>query len=247
MFIFGVKVKRFILNEDLSQSSIYHYTDLSSLESILNSGCLYFTHFKSLNDSSEIDAAIDVFLNFLDLSLNLTMCNIVTRRSAEYLEKMVDDFKNGKYNPCDAEYDFYKDFIKRSKVCDYLIQSIKNDESILINNTDFFISSFCLNPDSLPMWINYAKLSNSQAINISFDYKKLTNSFLNNLQNIDADISCGKVMYSDFSNSEDKAEFLYSLSSKFLFNVQEDTIKNFNVNDIDNICSFVKLKFFKFE
>ena len=45
---------------------LYHYTDQTGLDGILSSGCMWATHFKFLNDSSEREHGFSVFSKAID-------------------------------------------------------------------------------------------------------------------------------------------------------------------------------------
>lgn len=123
-----------------SKKSIYHYTSIEALKSILEKKTLWLSDISFMNDESEIKYTFDLVCEYLD--------------------------SVKKY---DGEF---KDFIKKG------LNNIKNG----YNNEmryNYYVISFSLNPDSLPIWVYYTKNSNSAGFNIEFDKRDITSLIKN--------------------------------------------------------------------
>lgn len=118
-----------------NKTSIYHYTSIEGLKSILKNKTLWLSDISFMNDESEMKYTFDLVCNYLD--------------------------SVKKY---DGEF---KDFIKKG------LNNVKNNK----NNEmrwSYYVISFSLNPDSLPIWIYYTKNQNSAGFNIEFDKDIIT-------------------------------------------------------------------------
>lgn len=117
------------------KKSIYHYTSIDGLKSILKNKSIWLSDISFLNDESEMKYTLDLINDYLD--------------------------SVKKY---DGEY---KDIIKK------VISNLKNPENNPVRYS-YYVVSFSLNSDSLPIWIYYTKDINSSGYNIEFDKNKIT-------------------------------------------------------------------------
>lgn len=51
---------------------IYQYTDLNAVKNILKTGRLWATHYKYLNDSSEVSRGIEILIDSISDTKNLS-------------------------------------------------------------------------------------------------------------------------------------------------------------------------------
>ena len=159
-------IKQYISSKD---TTIYHYTSLQGLKSIIENSTLRFTECCYMNDKEEYNDVIKIM---------------------EELKKDNEGKNNEKYDilKCTLE-SIDKRFGDKN-----VIISRSEDNKYSFSSTRYFILSTTLLRDSLPMWRCYTKGSTIDGSVIALDVNSLKESlhkinFLN--------VVCGRVIYDD--------------------------------------------------
>ncbi len=181
-----------IISHDSLEASIYHYTSVVGLKSILENNELWASESQYLNDSAEIYYIYDVLLDVLNK-------RSTTTEDDEPMYEDTDDYVPEEENPGDI----FRTYITfdSEKILHY-------GEDSSINR---FILSFSLNHDDLSMWNYYTKDIDNAGYNIEFNYEKLLNSIKANWSGKNIAIRSGKVIY----NHDRQKEILESLVSDY--------------------------------
>lgn len=123
-------------NKIVENDTLYHYTTQEGLIGILESNCLWATHYKFLNDYSEIVSAKEKIFEFIEGMLFLRNYNINTK---EDLESITKDIEQASINSMNAK------------------QTAEKNTNVIMNyikEQEFYITSFCEQHSENDSYIN---------------------------------------------------------------------------------------------
>ena len=196
-----------------AKTSIYHYTSVNGLKSILENKTLWLSEISFMNDESEIKYTFNLVCYYLDS-----------------VKKYSTEFKN----------------------------SIKKWLDILVNTYSkevkygYYVMSFSLNSDSLPIWTYYTKNPNSAGFNVEFD----KDNIIEVVKNHSMMFGCihGLVLYNKTRQKKAIKKVLDKYYEIYLKSPDEEALnapKNASileaVNDLLLLSLFFKSSYFKNE
>ena len=132
--------------------NLYHYTSPEGLIGILENNKLWFTESGCLNDESEGKYIYSLIQNCIETNLTFNI---------DFIEEV------------------RKQIMENSAITDGIKNNITNDEVAKMHEegkSKYFICSFSLDKDALPLWNYYTKTPTSIGYNISFSSSKLNKS-----------------------------------------------------------------------
>lgn len=130
----------------IKNNNVYHYTSATGFEGIIKNSCLWFTRYDCVNDTTEGSEINKIFKKTCDKLLDEGKISIEFYNSINNIEPYLS---NG--------FGFAEDGLLKVK----------------LKESQYFISCFSRESDSLPMWNYYIKNNNYQGFNLEFFIKDL--------------------------------------------------------------------------
>lgn len=127
-------------------SNIYHYTSNKTIEKILKTSTLRFTNINELNDEYEFSYLFSVLFDRLPFY------------RMQYSKDFCDNLLDVCSNYCSEKYYYVSKYSKSTP------------------ERNFYVASFSLDNDNLPLWTLYTKEKNFIGCNFGFDIKTLKNT-----------------------------------------------------------------------
>jgi hypothetical protein len=115
------------MSNDAHWPDLYHYTSVSGLKGIVESGCLHATNIKYLNDSQEFHFGLDYFSKAISRSRNVSKTDILVPEDVPLYDHLIE------------------------LILDWSVPQFLNAAS------EYFVVSFSANPDILSQWRAYGR------------------------------------------------------------------------------------------